>query len=715
MSIWKKKIISKEVVKEINDHYKLNDYIKASILARRGITEGKDILYYTESDQRFMHNPFLFNTMEDAVDRIMDAVEEGEKVLIFGDRDVDGITSTIVLYDCLKDLGLDVSYRLPSNDETYGLSKEAIDDFAAIGGTLIITVDCGISNKDEIAYANDKSISVIVTDHHNPPAELPENTIIVNPKVEDCGYPFKDISGCAVSYKLTQALEFAKSDLYKQSICLMNVRPLNDSYAVECIKIENMAEKERIQEVIVPGLVDIYSTRLVSFLQGMQIFVWDLQLQKKMLTEIFGKNIEFNLMDIRPEISKLFPQLANLSLLRLKEHSKIAIYDEKLNTELDSFFNIFITYIQKIVFKANSEKNLYNLQLVALAALADIMPLKDENRIFLKQGLASFNSGKIRPGLLELFARLDLLGKHISSITMGWDIIPYLNATGRLGEPEKAIQLLDCPDPAKRDEIAAKIIEMNKQRKAMGNEAWNFVQMAGRNSLEEYGNNLCVVYDKRVNRGVTGIVATKLVGEYKVPSILITEVDDCAVGSARSTRGYVITKLLEMCSDLLIKYGGHDSAAGFSLEKNRVPEFLERLKGLSYGIEFPENDMADTIEVAAELPEKFINKDIMKLIDDLEPYGNENEEPYFLARNIKIASADFIGKGQASHLKLTLNIAGTKWPALYWYAGERLNRDFYVGDKVDFIFKMNRNYYNRIESLQLIIKDMEKSGQHEIQ
>ena len=122
MAIWKKKNVSNELVKEISKSFSC-DLITSSILARRGITEGSDILFYLENDQRFMHNPFLFDSMEDAVDRIMDAVDEGEKVLIFGDRDVDGITSTIILYEKLKELGLDVTFKVPTNDESYGFAN----------------------------------------------------------------------------------------------------------------------------------------------------------------------------------------------------------------------------------------------------------------------------------------------------------------------------------------------------------------------------------------------------------------------------------------------------------------------------------------------------------------------------------------------------------------------------------------------------------------
>ena len=190
-SKWVKKAISKEEVEKLKNKFSL-DSLTASIFVRRGITSGKDILYFMEDDLRFQHNPFLFNSMEDAVDRILAAVpekdspkEEPEKVLIFGDKDVDGVTATTVLYDELCSLGIDVQYRVPEGDDAYGLSIQAVDDFAKQNGSLIITVDCGISNNAEIEHAADLGIDVIVLDHHNPRVLLTTMDImaitIINP------------------------------------------------------------------------------------------------------------------------------------------------------------------------------------------------------------------------------------------------------------------------------------------------------------------------------------------------------------------------------------------------------------------------------------------------------------------------------------------------------------------------------------------------------
>ncbi|HQC26041.1 MAG TPA: single-stranded-DNA-specific exonuclease RecJ [Treponemataceae bacterium] len=712
MAIWKKEAISKEIIKALDTRYSCGPLV-STILARRGITEGEDILYFLEDDLRYQHNPFLFNEMEDAVDRIMDAKAEGEKVLIFGDRDVDGITSTVLLYECLKDLGIDVSYRLPKDDEPYGLNIQAIDDFAENYGSLIITVDCGISNYDEIQYAHEKGISVIITDHHTPPEKLPEDCIIINPKMEGEDYPFEHISGCAVAYKLATALRFAQSDAYKQEICLLHVRPLKDAYQIECIKIQNMCEKERLSETVVPGLISISKTRLPEFLQGQQIFVWDEAIEKKLLKDAFGAGIEFNLYDIQNDIASLIPSVKDLSLLRLKQFSKIARYHPEKNTEIDVFFNIFITFMQKLgdsKTKNNNDlglnKDESDLQLLAISTIADIMPLKNENRLFVKQALKTINEGRIRPGLQELMARQNLLGKKITSTDIAWSITPALNATGRLGSPEISLELLLETEQKKRNEICESIIEINNKRKELGNEAWGYAENAIFKSLDDYHQNIVVIYDERIHRGVTGIIAARVSQLSNRPAFILTSLEDSIIGSVRSNKNLEVMPILNQCSDLFTNFGGHAFAAGFGLEKEKLPELLNRLKTISSNLEI--SDVEESLAIDAQLQEKHLTQEILKTIDLFEPYGEENPPLLFISNKLKILNADILGKVEPFHLKLTLAVAQTKWPALFWRESKRLKRDFDTGDKINLAYTISRNTFNGMESLQMIISDIQK-------
>lgn len=713
MSTWNKKYFAKETAYSIHTKYGV-DLLTASIFARRRITEGSDILYFLENDKRFLHSPFLFNEMEDAVDRILDAKDEGEKVLIFGDRDVDGITSTALLFQYLKELGLDVKWQLPRLDDRFGLTNKVVDDFAAEYGTLIITVDCGIRCNEEIAHAADLGIDVIVVDHHNPQADLPEPAIIVNPCVENCGYPFNDISGCAVTFKLVSALRFAQNPLYKQEICLLNIHPINEAYVVDCIKTENLVIKNRLTETLVPGVISINQTKLVDFLKGQQIFVWDEPLQKKMISKIFGQNVEINMLDVRPEIGSLIPSIKDFSLLRLKTLSKIAKYQDSPSSEIEGFFNIFVTFVQKKMAettKTNREND--DIQLVALAALADIMPLKNENRILVNQGLALINSGKIRKGLSEILLKQNMLGKKVSAKDLSWNIVPALNATGRLGEPETALNLLLEENSNERLKIAERILALNEERKKLSTEAVIIANKSANENLERFNNKIAYAKDEKINRGVTGLVAGKISSSFELPTIVVgcvpaTETETKKyVCSARSPHSFNLMPLIEYCADTLLYYGGHDCAAGFTIDEKMIEPFEKKLEDYSASIEFSKND-EDFIEIDAELPPDYLTPDLLNLVDNFEPFGEQNPPLTFLAKNAKIISADIAGKTEKTHLRLTLDCGKFKWPAMFWNAGEMLNKDFSVGDKVDVVFEANRNVFNGKETPQMIIKDMKR-------
>ncbi len=705
-----KKEVSKDLAVQLHNRYGV-DPLTASILIRRGITEGKDILYYLEDDRRFLHNPFEFTYIEDAVDRILQAAEEGEIVMIFGDRDVDGITSTTILCRQLRSMGLEVECRLPCGTDGYGLSIEAVDDFYKKNGTLIITVDCGISNNDEIAHAAELGMDVIVLDHHNPPEILPAPAIIVNPKCADSGYPFADISGCAVVFKTVSALRFAQSDLYKQEICLLSAKALENKIQIDCLKIQNLVKKESVSETIEPGTVRISDTKLINFLMGQQIFVWNAAETTKLLKEAFGPSVEFNLFDIGAKIQQDIPQTKGLNLTQLSRLSKIAKYDSTQATEMDGFFNIFVTYINRQLakqFPENAKIEEEELQLVALAALADIMPLKDENRIFVKQGVRSINEGHSRRGLTELLSKLRLLGQPVNSTKLSWNVVPVLNATGRLGTPELALQLLMEEDARKRDELAAKVIECNNKRRELGSEAWNIGIKTAEQSIEHFEGKLCVIIDDQINRGVSGILAGRLVSKFNVPSMAVTIVGDTAIGSMRSCRGFSVTGFLDKMSDIFINHGGHDLAAGFSFEKTKLDDFKARLETLYKTIKLTD-DESETIDIDAELPANYLTPGVLDVIDRFEPYGECNPELNFLTKNIKIYDALLMGKPEPVHLKLVLDCGKTKWPAIYFNQAERLHRDFDKGDSLDVVYQLQRNFFNGNVTPQMILSEADTS------
>lgn len=706
---WNKKQISPDEVRTLQNNYGI-DALTASIFLRRGITKPNEILYFLENDLRYLHNPFLFEAMEDAVDLIEDTIEEGGKILIFGDSDVDGVTSTAILFTYLKKIGADVEWRLPLADDAYGLSMQAVDDFAGKYGSLIITVDCGISNNIEVAHAAELGLNVIITDHHNPPENLPEPAIIIDPKLEDSGYPFEGISGAAVAFKLATALRFSKSDFYKQEICLLAVSEESENdkrTVIQCRKLRNLLKRDELFIEIDDKISSIADTKLPYFLAGQQIFVWDAAKVKKQLGEIFGSGVEFNLIDLKGVCSKFIPGVSEKSISDIKNMSRVLKYLSREAKDIDALTTMFVTYArqeQKLSFPEEEKDVRLDLELVAMAALADIMPMIDENRILVRNGVAAINNGEVRQGIRELFANISFQTGNITASDLSWNVIPCLNAAGRMGQADVALKLLVSEDAKERETLAAKIVEMNETRKTLVNEAVTFTAHAAEESLSKYGNNLCVVIDGRIHHGVTGLVASRLLGKYNIPAMAVTLDGETATGSMRSCRNFNSTEFLGNFGDLFINYGGHNYASGFSFKQNRMDEFLEKLNSLYQSIVL--SDESDDIDIDAELPNQYLTPDILKTVDLFEPFGEENRELIFMSRQLPIMIANVIGKSEPRHLKLTMDCGKHKFPALFWKAAEKLGRDFNVGDKVNLLYKIEKNNFNGTVTAQMVVREL---------
>ena len=707
-SSWVKKPVTKQQVEPLCTNYGISQLL-ASIFVRREITTGNELLYYLEDDLRFQHAPFCFNGMEDAIERIMQAKEEGEKVLIFGDSDVDGITSTAILYDQLMRMGLDVSWRLPLEDDGYGLSLAAIDDFNAQNGTLIITVDCGISNNEEIEHANELGIDVIVTDHHNPPEELPEAIIIIDPKIEDSGYPFDGISGAAVAYKLVSALRFADTDFYNAEICILELSEdsENQCFNVDCVKIKNLVKIKELHEKIIPGRTSIYDLKLPYFLQGQLIYSWDSKQTLTLLSQIFGSGIEFNINDLRAEVASVIPTLKTKSSADIAKLSQIAKYNGGNTSVIESIYNLYVTYCKKIIAQKKPQQiadEQKDIQLVALAALADIMPMKNENRIFVRNGISSIKKNRPRTGLAELFNKMSINIDALTSTDLSWSVIPALNAAGRMGRSDLSLKLLISDNPKEREILANQIYDMNEERKELVSSAYYRIHDSAQESIKAHSNKLCVSVDEQINKGVTGILASRLMQDFNVPTIAITYTEEVCTGSMRSCRGFIATDFLDSLGDIFINHGGHNYAAGFSFYKSNLDLFLNKVRESSTGITLCEE--TDIINVDAEIPPEHLTPEAFNLLDIFEPSGAESPELVFMTKEIKLIDTIIVGKKEPQHLKLVFDTGKYKIPAMFWGQAERLRKDISVGKKYHILYNMSRNYFNGMKTNQLIIKEI---------
>jgi single-stranded-DNA-specific exonuclease len=230
---------------------------------------------------------------------------------------------------------------------------------------------------------------------------------------------------------------------------------------------------------------------------------------------------------------------------------------------------------------------------------------------------------------------------------------------------------------------------------------------SAKRSYQDMDARLVMVADKTMNRGITGIIASRLANFFGVPAIAVSILGDKAVGSIRSAMNINVKNFLSGAEDIFIDYGGHDYAAGFSIELSRFAEFTARIESMAPGLKGA--DISESsVDVDAELPASYLNPDLIKIVELFEPYGENNPPLVFLARGVVIENMDLMGKSEKNHLRLLLAAGKHKWPAVYWNSADRANRDFSRGDRVDIVFRLGRNYYMNKESLQLTIMDIKK-------
>ena len=373
--------------------------------------------------------------------------------------------------------------------------------------------------------------------------------------------------------------------------------------------------------------------------------------------------------------------------------------------ELDVLASLFAT----LVLNQNGDRFSAfheNLDLVALGTIADLMPLENENRILVKNGMHLLAKTK-RHGLYQLLLNQGLAGKRMSTTDIAWQISPLINATGRMGVPDRAVQLLLSKDPEHCEELADEIVSLNRQRKKLGDDAWELVRGSAQSSHEQFGGKMIIVGDEAIHRGITGILATRLVKYFNATTAVIAFLNNKAVGRLRSNGSFKVSKLLEYCADLFQDWGGHDYAAGFNMELSNYSRFTEMVKEYLGTIDISEPE-EETVEIDAELPHSYMTPKLIDKVEFFEPYGQGNTPLLFLLKGAKITELSLVGKTEKQHVRLLVDTGQFKWPGVFWNAAERVGRDFALNDTVDLVFRLGRNYFQNTESLQLTIVDIKK-------
>ena len=499
----------------------------AALLVQRSLAAPEAAAAFFHPDLRQLPNPLLMRDMDRAVVRLAHALQAGEKVLVLGDYDVDGITSVATVMSYLTPLfGVERlrDYIPDRYTEGYGISHKAIDTAADNSFALIIALDCGIKAVEQVAYANSRGVDFIICDHHLPGDDLPAAVAVLDPKRADCEYPYKELSGCGVGFKLMQALG---------------------------------------------------------------------------------------------------------------EH--LGLPNEPLHDLLD---------------------------LVTVSIAADIVPITGENRVLASYGLRRFNKDDhlLRPGLAALreLATLREGTLGISSLIFGF--APRINAAGRMGDARRAVAMLLAPDQQEARYTAEVVDQMNQQRRGSDQhttqEALDMI--AGDPVLQNA--RATVLYKADWHQGVLGIVASRCLDQYYRPTVILTQRDGKATGSARSVAGFDVHGALETCSALLDQFGGHRAAAGLTLKVENVPAFQRQFEQVVADTLTTEH-LVRPVEIAAVLPIARITEAFFAELHRMEPFGPGNPNPVFASQRLVAVpySARVVGIG---HLKLRLASADAQGPAL---------------------------------------------------
>ncbi len=358
--------------------------------------------------------------------------------------------------------------------------------------------------------------------------------------------------------------------------------------------------------------------------------------------------------------------------------------------------------IQAISMKLNLDEKEYlkYLDIVCIGTISDIVPLVDENRVIAKLGLMLVKCTK-NVGLKELIQESGY--KTIDSGMVSFGIAPRINACGRMGKQEEALELFLTDNPEKAKTITKRLNEYNTQRQETEKQIFEqAISELEKEYLEEKSS--IVLAGENWHHGVIGIVASRITEKFFKPTILICIEDDIGKGSGRSVPGFDLHEALAQSSKYLEKYGGHEMAVGLSLKKENIQEFKNHFE--EYAKSKGVKDIVPIINVDSEITKKDINKATVEQIKLLEPFGEQNKQPLLIYKNLKIASIRALSEGK--HLKLMLKDENEIINAIGFNLGE-LSEEYLIGDKVDVVGTLEINAYNGQEQIQINLKDIMKS------
>jgi single-stranded-DNA-specific exonuclease len=558
----------------------------ARLLVNRGITAPGEARAFLDGDLSRLSSPKVFGGMATAVARVRQAIDAHEKVVVYGDYDVDGVSGSALLYLALKDLGARVESYIPDRmAEGYGLNRSALEKIRASGAGLVITVDCGISAIQEAEAARSLGLDLIITDHH-------------------------EITSSGRSHG-SNASDSVNGLILPDALSILH--PL--------LLVPDVPEPVRVQ---------------LSGLTGVGVAF-------KLAQELLGLDAE----------------------------------DARMKCYLD---------------------------LVTLGTVADVGRILGENRLLVKHGLEllSRDNGDERPGVSALKQVARLSGKKITAGTVGFTLAPRINASGRLESAETAFRLLTTESRPEALELATALDRVNRERQAVE----EGIQDQARNFCRQYdlpATGAFVLASTEWHPGVIGIVASRIVEEFYRPTALICVKNGVGKGSARSIPGFDLYHGLVQCADLLLGFGGHKYAAGFSIAEDRIPAFRERLGSFALRTLGTEGFIrTQTVDVRIGLHE--LTMELMQELDKMAPFGQGNPEPRLGMRGLEVVSSRIVG---TSHLKLRLRQQdGTALDAIAFNRANLLGTVIRNGARLAAVITPKVNTWNGCVAVELEIKDL---------
>jgi single-stranded-DNA-specific exonuclease len=343
------------------------------------------------------------------------------------------------------------------------------------------------------------------------------------------------------------------------------------------------------------------------------------------------------------------------------------------------------------------------LELATLGTIADLVPLKDGNRIIVKYGLPKLRMTR-RPGLLAMFAEAKVDSQAIGVYDIGHIIAPRLNATGRMASAMDSLRLLCTKDKTRAEELASLLGVTNKERQTVMTDATKHaIDML--HSRTDPVKNLLIAVHEDYPEGVIGLVAGRIVEEFYRPAIVISRGEKHSKGSVRSISGFNIIEFLRNSSDFFINVGGHPMAAGFTIETDKIVLMQAALEKLAEAMD--DGILVRTVKVDCEVPLSVVTQRLFESLKQLGPFGMANPEPVFVSRDVEIRDMRVLGK-EGKHLRLNLSAPDAIMEAIAFGMGERA-QELKTGDRIDLVYTVDENNWNGRRKLQLKVKDLQKT------